>query len=325
MMEKKDFSVIICGQITIDDIVRMDRPVLMDSPGGDGIYQLSGAYMWQRDSIGFVTRKGNDFDMDTLRKATKGTVDLSGVTDVPDMANIHIFAIFDRAGNRYFINQRWSGKNPEMEPHSAADFPDRYRGATRAISVAALPFPWGAGFLQGLPDDGTIIAVDPHFDSMYEDNRPIWIDLFKKITVWLPSEDELIRFFSIPAQEKVENYIPYLKKITDYGVRVCLVKLGGRGSLVYDRTTDRAWHVPAYAKSKVVDVTGCGDTFCGGFISGYLQNEDPLEGAICGSVSASFCIDHYGCMKTFEVTKEQATARYDEFKAGLDLEKCRLR
>ncbi len=323
-MDDKEFSVIVCGQITIDDIVLMDEPVLRDSPGGDGLYQLSGAYMWKRDKLGLVIREGNDFDLDILRDMTKDTVDFTGVVRIPDMPNIHIFAIFDRMGNRYFINQRWSGKDTKMAPNSAEDFPEKYRGNTRAISVAAIPFPWGRDFIRGLPDDGTIILVDPHFDSMYADNHDVWIELFKKITIWVPSEEELIRFFSIETQEKVEDYIPYLKKVTEYGVRVCTVKLGARGALVYDSVSGHAWHVPSYDKVKVVDVTGCGDTFCGGFISGYVQNEDPLEAVICGTVAASFCIDHYGCIESYNVPKETVYARYEEYKASLDLDKCRL-
>ncbi|MEA4912707.1 MAG: PfkB family carbohydrate kinase [Oscillospiraceae bacterium] len=324
MMDNKEFSVIICGQITIDDLVLMDRPVLPDSPGGDGIYQLSGAYIWRRDKLGLIIRQGNDFDMNIMRDLTDGTVDFTGVVANPDVPNIHTFEMFDRKGYRYFINQRWSGQDSEMAPCGAADYPEKYR-STRAVSVAPIPFPWGREFLREMPiDDDTILLVDPHFDSVREHNRAAWDELFKKVTVWIPSEAEITDYFSIEAQDKVEDYIPYLKKVTDGGVKVAVVKLGARGALAYDSVSGHAWHVPTYAKTKVVDTTGCGDTFCGGFASGYVQSRDPLEGLICGSVAASFCIDHYGCIETFKVTREQAMARYEEFKADLDLDKCRL-
>jgi len=55
--------------------------------------------------------------------------------------------------------------------------------------------------------------------------------------------------------------------------------------------------IPAYHANnpvKVVDPTGGGNGFLGGFAVGLVKTSDPIKAAIWGSVSASFCIEQVG-------------------------------
>jgi len=44
----------------------------------------------------------------------------------------------------------------------------------------------------------------------------------------------------------------------------------------------------------VVNPTGVGDAFCGGFLAGYRQSLDPLEAVLYGGVSASLALEGHG-------------------------------
>jgi ribokinase len=74
---------------------------------------------------------------------------------------------------------------------------------------------------------------------------------------------------------------------------VAAVKLGARGCLVFDRPTDRIVRLPS-AAARVVDTTGAGDAFCGGFLAGYARTGDGIEAALHGIISASFTVETIG-------------------------------
>lgn len=320
MSAVKEFDIIMVGQITIDDLVLMDAPVKPDNMGGDAIYGLSGIHMWNRDRVGLVMRKGTDFDLEELRKLTNNRVDFTGVRNV-DTPNLRTFELFDRYGTRYFIMQKWGGDNKDLSPEGIDDYPERYRGNARAICVAPIPFPWCRSFLSELPKTDEILLVDPHYDAVYGENRSGWDDLFPKIDIWAPSENELMDYFGIGQKDDVRDYIPYMKEITDKGPSVCVLKLGARGAMAYEKGTGKTWHVPAYP-SHVVDVTGCGDTFCGGFISGYMQNRNVFEALAHGVIAASFCIDHYDSRSNYLVTEEEVRERLRDFPAVTEEANC---
>ena len=77
-----------------------------------------------------------------------------------------------------------------------------------------------------------------------------------------------------------------------------IVRAGKRGAVVYstDHTTPR-W-VPAYLSKdpqRVRDVTGAGNTFCGGLCIGLEEcNMDPYNACFYGAVSASFAVEQVG-------------------------------
>ena len=305
----------------MDDVVLFDQPALLDSPGGSGLYALAGVSFWDAGKVGFVTRRGNDYDLDHLFKNFDKNLDFSGVNE-KDAPSVHIWNLFDRKGNRYFINQRW-GSMDDIMGVLPEDIPNAYLEA-KAFLVAAYPLAWQAKVIEALPEGATVLA-DPHFQGIYPEYHHIWNELLKKITIFLPSEEELLRFFGVKAQENLRDYVPYLEKMTDLGPKIVGVKVGENGVVVYDRSQDAAWHVPAYKSAKVVDVTGCGDVFCGGFMASYMKNQDPYLSAIHGVVSSSLNLEDYGVLHNFSTSKETAKQRFDEFSAQLDRDKLRIK
>ena len=61
--------------------------------------------------------------------------------------------------------------------------------------------------------------------------------------------------------------------------------------------------------SEVVDPTGAGDSFCGGFLVGYSKTGNLLTAAKYGTVSSSFIIEDFGIEGALKVTKEMARER----------------
>lgn len=75
-------------------------------------------------------------------------------------------------------------------------------------------------------------------------------------------------------------------------VPVVVVTLGEKGSIVFDH--GKKTEVKAVAVKKVVDPTGAGDAYRGGFLYGYVRSMSMVECAKLGSVVATFAIAKHG-------------------------------
>ena len=114
------------------------------------------------------------------------------------------------------------------------------------------------------------------------------------------------------------------EKIAGMGPRTLVVKRGEYGALLFQG--DRHFSVPGFLLDRVLDPTGAGDCFAGGFI-GYLaeQGVDAASGSldhaaarravIYGSVMGSFCCERFGVDRFRSLTRGEIDARFREFRA----------
>jgi len=103
------------------------------------------------------------------------------------------------------------------------------------------------------------------------------------------------------------NLLKAYRKIRTLGPRILVVKRGEYGAMVL--TEEGAIAVPALLLEEVVDPTGAGDTFAGGFLgtlaaSGKLDLEAFRRAVITGSVMASLTVQDFG-LRGLEVATEQ--------------------
>ena len=81
--------------------------------------------------------------------------------------------------------------------------------------------------------------------------------------------------------------------------------LGKDGALVYERNSDD-WFIQPAQPVQVVDTTGAGDAFCGGFMAAYLQDRNDLrQAARAGSISASFAVASFGMQALLDAQLEE--------------------
>ena len=81
------------------------------------------------------------------------------------------------------------------------------------------------------------------------------------------------------------------KRLLECGPKTVLITLGKNGALVCTRA--RNYRVPAFP-GKIIDTTGGGDTFMGGFLSEYLRTQDPLQSTLWGCATATCVIEQSG-------------------------------
>jgi sugar/nucleoside kinase (ribokinase family) len=106
------------------------------------------------------------------------------------------------------------------------------------------------------------------------------------------------------------------KKILELGPKYLIIKKGEHGALLFDK--NNVFFAPALPLEEVVDPTGAGDTFAGGFI-GYLAQtenisfENMKRAIIVGSAMASFTCEKFGPDRLLEITKEEIQERIEQF------------
>ncbi len=103
------------------------------------------------------------------------------------------------------------------------------------------------------------------------------------------------------------------------GTRTAIVKLGEYGAACASRDGDY-FVAPGYPLESVIDPTGAGDAFAGGFL-GYLdavKSTAPSEvrrAMIYGSTVASFQVEGIGPERLLTLTRDEVDARFREFRA----------
>ncbi len=76
------------------------------------------------------------------------------------------------------------------------------------------------------------------------------------------------------------------------GVGTALITLGSQGSLLH--TKDKSIHIPIFNAGKVVDTTGAGDAFNGGFAAALARGNTPEQAARFGSATAGISVTRAG-------------------------------
>jgi sugar/nucleoside kinase (ribokinase family) len=121
-----------------------------------------------------------------------------------------------------------------------------------------------------------------------------------------------------------------VQQLRKAGPKVVVVKQGSYGACVH--SDDGFFFLPGYPLETVVDPTGAGDAFAGGFF-GYLDHHSDSLGrqdvlraaAVYGSVLASYAIEEFGSERLQRLTLEEIESRFAEFKRMTHFEPVGLR
>jgi len=96
----------------------------------------------------------------------------------------------------------------------------------------------------------------------------------------------------IEAATGLSDVASAIEAVHKLGVKIVVVTLGGEGAVV---SVDGAtYRIPAYQSEKVVDPTGAGDAFMGGFLAEYVYGENYLRCGCVGSALASLVVEGIG-------------------------------
>jgi sugar/nucleoside kinase (ribokinase family) len=141
--------------------------------------------------------------------------------------------------------------------------------------------------------------------------RRALLRILKKVDIYVANDQEARGL----AGES--SLIKAARSLYSLGPKIILIKKGEHGVLFY---SDKfIFLLPAYPTDGVVDPTGAGDTFAGGFM-GYLARVGRLNAAALkmavayGTIAASFSVEGFGLDKTARLTMRDLEKRLYKFK-----------
>lgn len=115
----------------------------------------------------------------------------------------------------------------------------------------------------------------------------------------------------------MSNLIKCAKEILSWGPEFVIVKKGEHGSILV--RPDMIFVAPAYPLEEIVDPTGAGDSFAGGFM-GHLasvENTDMKEfksAVVYGNVMGSFAVEDFGLTRLLNLGNKDIIDRYHLFR-----------
>jgi fructoselysine-6-P-deglycase FrlB-like protein/sugar/nucleoside kinase (ribokinase family) len=294
--------VIVVGNLTIDDVVLPDGTTKMASVGGNSLYTVLGVRLWQ-PRVGLVTRRGEDFPGDLTTVLHSFGVATNGVVDIPG-PTVRNWVVYETNGERHWIYRtpRERSREVAIQP---GDLPIEWLEVELppVVHVAAMPLEAAEAIVDTVRriSPRAIITLDTHEDYVV-DYRQRLRALAAKVDAFLPSRSELADLVGYDDPHRA------LTSLSALPTPMIVVKMGAEGVLVWDKAQGTL-HEVGVAHGPVVDVTGAGDAFCGGFAAGLSLGYGPVESARRGTISASYAVAGFSSMRLTDVDPAEAQAR----------------
>jgi len=119
------------------------------------------------------------------------------------------------------------------------------------------------------------------------------------------------------------NVVRAARRVLEMGPKTLVIKRGEHGALMMSR--DSVFAAPSLPLGNVVDPTGAGDSFAGGFV-GYLDSVPELDerelrrAVVYGTVMASFNVCSFGPKALAGLTRDGIDARFAEYLSLVEVE-----
>jgi sugar/nucleoside kinase (ribokinase family) len=285
------------GSIIIDDIVLPNGKTQMGMFGGGSTHAIAGMRVWA-DSVGVVAWVGNNFPLD-MAAALEKDFDIRGIIRREEPSP-RAWQVFEEDGKRTEIIRTDFSQFITNSPQPT-EIPLDYRSAKGVhLECDVTDF---HQWIEMFRSHGTeVILWEPWDYFCAKENLGVFQEFMPLVDGVSPNLLEARRLTGL--DDPVEIAWALLKD----GAQRVVLRMGSEGSLVAEKN-GKTTFIPAVQVPKIVDVTGAGNAYCGGFIVGLAETGDVVHAACCGAVSASFALAQFGAIYPWEDVREQAQER----------------
>ena len=259
------------------------------------------------DQVSVVGRVGPDFgDEDMAVLATRGT-------DVADVERVADGKTFFWAGEYgWDLNSR---ETLDTQLGVFEDFRPKLSASSQACDLLFL-----ANIQPELQRDVLDQCDEAKFVAM--DSMNLWIDIARDALLDVIRRVDCVVFNDAELRQLTEkpSIVAAAREVLAMGPSAVVAKQGEYGAALL--TEDQFFSLPAYPLERVVDPTGAGDTFAGGF-AGYLSrhlehgdlSEPVLRQAMAyGTALASFNVEEFGTERVQRLTAGEIHARVEDLR-----------
>lgn len=292
-------DVVVSGTVALDSI-RTPFGEVKEVLGGSAVYSSVAAREFAR--AGIVSVVGKDFPKKYLNFLVTMGIDTAGI-DVKKGDTFRWKGYYE-----YDMNQAHT-LDTKLNVLTTFDpiLPDAYRQAKFLFLANTDPEVQMKVYRQ---------MKKPRFVMM--DTMNFWIDntkdaltkMIERVDVVVLNDAEARQYWDTP------NLVQAGRSFLEMGLKAVIIKKGEHGALMF--TDGACFSAPAYPLEKLVDPTGAGDSFAGGFIGWLARTEDlsprnMRKAVIFGSAIASFNAEDFSLNKLKKITRDDIFNRYMMF------------
>lgn len=293
---KNQHRILTVGEITLDDIVVEDQGVHWKQAGGGALYSAIGASLWSESGI--CSTVGHDYPQNLLDEIETYGINTAAINRTSECGSLGLWLLYENSGERHQFEKSSGGTFQQLDSlrPKIAHLPYQPTGVHLAPQSSEGHF----SGLQEMESTNTLVTLDLLVESYIKTSVYLQPEFLRRANFFLPSSTEVL---SLWGHENAGLLESQLRSLGFEGTVV--IKRGANGVDV--ATPNKVVNVPAVPVN-IVDVTGAGDAFCGGFIAGLLADGNPFVAAAYGVVSASFVVETRGAITALKVLDKKIAA-----------------
>jgi|AGTN01.3.fsa_nt_gi Sugar kinases, ribokinase family len=276
----------VVGHFSVDTLNLPTRKAPFVILGGATTYTTLAAKNLEAQAS-IISRVGEHFPQAYLWWLKQEGVDVSAVNRYPSEAT---------TGFELTYSQDFTGRTLKLKskgkPLTLGDIPEGFHA--KAVHLGPIANEVPIEVAEQLKKCCEILSLDPQgctrsFDAegnVYENAAEVDNDIFSLINIYKSSKDEI---YALTGEPELK---PAIRAIHDVGVETVIVTNGAKGAVL--SVEGAQYNVGACHSDVLVDPTGAGDVFIGGFLTEYLKGKEPLWCGAVGSAAASLIVESIG-------------------------------
>jgi len=295
-------SVLIVGSVALDSV---------ETPFGKVEKVLGGAAVYSSVAASFfapvclVGVVGDDFPEEHLEFLASRDIDMRGLRVVPGKKTFHWKgAYFGDLNDAHTIDTELNVFE-EFRP----ELPAEYRSC-KYVFLANIDPDLQLEVLSQI-ESPRLVACDT-MNFWIERKRAQLLEVLKRVDIAFMNDAEARQLTAEPNLNRAASEIHKL------GPKYVIVKKGEHGAVLYC-DSDLCFIAAPYPLYEVVDPTGAGDSFAGGFMgymarTGVINSRNLRRAVVYGSTLASFNVQDFSLNRLRSLTMDDINRRYEEFR-----------
>jgi sugar/nucleoside kinase (ribokinase family) len=292
-------DVAVVGHFAIDSIRLPSRSAPFVVLGGSVTYV---SFVTKRldATVSIISKVGGDFPEAYMWLLREEGIDVSGVVKLKNKGTTRFDLKYSKD-----LSDRKLKLESKAAPINVSNLPRSLRA--KAVHIAPIAGEVSYEVVEQLKRGAEVVSLDPQgllrrFDKktgQVSSSSSVDKRLFSLINVYKSSLEE------ISALTGKSDINAAINAIHDFGVKTVIATLGAKGAVLSVEKT--VYNIPPCNSRGLVDPTGAGDAFIGGFLTEYIRQKDSFWCACVGAAAASLVIEGIG--PTFFGEKEEIYQR----------------
>jgi sugar/nucleoside kinase (ribokinase family) len=281
----QNVDVLVVGHLSIDRILLPSRTAPFTVLGGAAAYTSIAAKRLDA-TASVISKVGGNFPEAYLWWLKQEGIDLSGVMKNADQPSTSFELNYNKDLSERTLTLKAKGAPIELN-----DLPEYLKA--KSVHIAPIANEVSFEVIQRLKQCSNVLSLDPQgllrsFDEAGKVSENTSVDkrILSLINIYKSSQAEIL---ALTGQTELKAAI---KAVHDFGVGTVIVTLGAKGAVL--SVEGAQFNIAACPSQVLVDPTGAGDVFIGGFLTEYLRQKESIWCACVGSAAASLVVEGLG-------------------------------